>query len=150
MTESKLIMRWIIYFVAVLSSSTVSAKTEPGYDWAVRNYNDAWRQECSICHMAYLPKMLSANNWRQIMQGLDRHFGSNASLETRVRDEITAYLVAHASSDSNGMYSAETLRISNTPWFLTGHGLNASRFWGKRQVGSAANCTACHKGTAFM
>ena len=134
---------------AALASSAVLAKTEPGYDWEVHLYNEAWKIECSACHMAYLPKMLSANNWLGIMQDLDKHFGANASLEAKERQEITAYLVSHAAADFDGKYSAETLRITETPWFLKGHGQNAARFWVKGQTGRAANCTACHRGTDF-
>lgn len=144
MNKPKILMKWIIFFVMAISSSVASAK----YDWAVRGHDEVWRQECSACHMAYLPKWLSADNWRKIMQGLDRHFGSNASLGTREREEITSYLVSHAALDSDGNYSSETLRITDTPWWSR-HGPNAARFWVKGLVGNAANCTACHKGADF-
>lgn len=138
-------MMRVIFVSAMLASSSASAK----YDWAVRGHDKVWRTECSACHIAYLPKMLSADNWRRIMQGLDKHFGSDASLGAMEHKEITAFLVAHAAPDYDNKYSAETLRITNTPWFLRGHGNNAARYWGKGKVGSAANCTACHHGADY-
>jgi len=145
MNKPKIITRGVIFLIAALASPIASAK----YDWAVRGHDEVWRQECSACHMAYLPKWLSADNWRRIMQGLDKHFGSNANLGVREREEITSFLVTHAAPDPDGKYSAETLRITNAPWFLQGHGANAARFWVKNQVGNASECTACHKGADF-
>lgn len=138
-------MGWVVFFVAALASSSASAK----YDWAVRGHDEVWRIECSACHMAYLPKWLSADNWRRIMQDLDSHFGANASLGAKEREEISAFLVSNAAPDSEGKYSAETLRITNAPWWLQGHGSGAVRFWVKGQIGNAANCTACHRGADF-
>lgn len=132
-------MQWVTFFVAALSCSAASAK----YDWAVRGHDEVWRKECSACHMAYLPKWLSTDNWRQIMQGLDRHFGVNASLEARELEEITTFLVKNAAPDYDGKYSTKTLRITNAPWWLQGHGVNAARFWVKGKVGKASDCTAC-------
>lgn len=128
--------------MALLASSLASAK----YDWRVRSPNLLWKQECSACHVAYMPKWLSADNWRGIMQSLDRHFGANASLDKQPREEITEYLLSHAAWDRGGLNSAESLRVTDTPWFLSGHGRGAQRLWGKRPVGNAADCSACHKG----
>ncbi|MGZ8268326.1 MAG: diheme cytochrome c, partial [Burkholderiales bacterium] len=38
-----------------------------------------WKAECSSCHVAYPPKLLSAQTWRRLMGGLDKHFGTDAS-----------------------------------------------------------------------
>jgi len=145
MNKPKIITRGVIFLVAALASPAASAK----YDWAVRGSDEVWSKECSACHMAYLPKQLSADNWRKIMQGLDKHFGSNASLEAREREEITSFLVRHAAPDSEDRYSAETLRITETPWFLHGHGPNAAHYWVKGKVGRAADCKACHRGADY-
>jgi len=145
MNKLKMITIWAFFTVAAFASTAASAK----YDWAVRGHDEVWRVECSACHMAYLPKWLSAGNWRKMMQGLDQHFGSNASVGDREREEITAFLLQHATLNDESRYSAETLRITNTQWFLQGHGPNAAHFWVKGQVGNAANCTSCHKGADF-
>ncbi len=39
------------------------------------------KQESPACHTAYPPGLLPAASWRRIMGGLDRHYGSDASLE---------------------------------------------------------------------
>src|SRR5512145_3377199 len=42
-----------------------------------------WLEECGACHIAYPPRFLPAESWREIMIGLDDHFGSDASLDAR-------------------------------------------------------------------
>jgi nitrate/TMAO reductase-like tetraheme cytochrome c subunit len=135
--------RWNMLLLAMFFSTTASAK----YDWHVRNTNEAWKTECSSCHMAYMPKWLSAEAWEKMMGRLDKHFGTNASVEPSVREEITAYLVKKAASEHDGFNSSATLRVTDTPWFIRGHGRNAERLWGSRKQGNAAICTSCHQGT---
>ena len=43
--------------------------------------NPAWRNECGTCHVAYPPGLLTAPDWRKLMGGLERHFGTDASLD---------------------------------------------------------------------
>src|SRR5574339_438328 len=60
--------------------------------------NPAWHVECGSCHFPYPPQMLPASAWREIMSGLSRHFGSDASVETHVAQEIGTFLQQHAGS----------------------------------------------------
>lgn len=135
-------MRCLLLLASLLASTPVVAV----YDWKVHDPNRLWQQECSACHLAYMAKWLSADNWRQIMQGLDRHFGANASVDSRAREEISAYLVGQAGPERDASNSSPTLRITDTPWFLRGHGPGAQRLWANREAGRAAECTACHHG----
>ena len=41
----------------------------------------AWQTECGSCHAAYPPRLLTAQSWRTIVKGLDRHFGVDASVD---------------------------------------------------------------------
>ncbi|MEY3427514.1 MAG: hypothetical protein RIS60_866, partial [Pseudomonadota bacterium] len=41
----------------------------------------AYKAECASCHMAYPPAMLSKSSWQRIMGGLDKHYGTDASLD---------------------------------------------------------------------
>jgi mono/diheme cytochrome c family protein len=45
-------------------------------------------QDCASCHVAYPPGMLPAASWQRLMGSLDRHFGSDASLEATIAQEI--------------------------------------------------------------
>jgi len=51
-----------------------------------------YRQECGECHLAYAPRLLPATTWRQIMTGLDRHFGVDASLDGPTATAISDWL----------------------------------------------------------
>lgn len=101
-----------------------------------------WQTECGSCHMAYPPQLLTAENWRQMMKGLDRQFGANATLDAKENAEILAFLESHAARDQK--YSAKTLRITDTAWFQHKHREVSDSAWSHRSVKRRANCTACH------
>jgi hypothetical protein len=91
--------------------------------------------ECGSCHVAYPPQLLSAPAWRQLMAGLDKHFGSDASLEPALAGEIGQFLAEHA-----GRRGGTTLRITETRWFLKEH---------RKEIPAGKNpadCAACHRG----
>src|SRR5512146_2667484 len=54
--------------------------------------NALWQTECGSCHVAYPPRLLPAESWRAVMSGLDKHFGSDASLDPAAVREIGAFL----------------------------------------------------------
>jgi hypothetical protein len=93
--------------------------------------NERWKSECGSCHLAYPPQLLPAQSWQRLMSQLDRHFGTDASLEPRAAAEIAAFLEKYA-----GRGAGESLRITETRWFLREHHEVSSK--------SAANCAACH------
>lgn len=107
--------------------------------------NARWKEECGSCHMAYPPRFLSAESWRAVMAGLDKHFGSDASVDAAAAAEIGGFLEQSASSkqrrSSNG--SEPPLRISETSWFQSEHRKVANK-WKDPRVKSPANCAACH------
>ncbi|HET9700508.1 MAG TPA: diheme cytochrome c [Burkholderiales bacterium] len=106
--------------------------------------NPAWKEECGSCHVAYPPSLLSAANWRQMMAGLDRHFGANAQLDPKVREDILAFLENNAAR-KEAKHSAASLRITDTPWFAKEHDEVPAGLWKYARVKSAANCGACHR-----
>ncbi len=108
--------------------------------------NEKWAAECGSCHIAYPPQLLPAASWRRIMAGLDRHFGSDASLDAASAAEIGAFLERNAGSGKRGR--GEPLRITESRWFLHKHDEVRASAWKNPQVKSAANCGACHLGAA--
>jgi hypothetical protein len=103
-----------------------------------------WATECSACHVAYPARYLPAESWRAIMSGLDKHFGSNASLDAATTKEITAYLEKNASTGKHNVSAKPVLRITETRWFKSEHREVAARHWKSPKVKSRANCGACH------
>ena len=107
--------------------------------------NPAYQQECSACHVAYPPQFLSAASWRAVMGSLDKHFGSDASLEPADHAEILRYLESNAGRRDTSAAGKPQLRITETRWFVHEHSEELPRdIWKHPAVKSAANCAACH------
>lgn len=106
--------------------------------------NPTYRSECGSCHVAYPPQLLPAESWRQVMRGLDKHFGSDASVDPAMAREIERWLVANAGRARAG--TAPVLRISETRWFLREHDEVPAARWKSAAVRSPSNCGACHIG----
>jgi hypothetical protein len=106
--------------------------------------NALWQSECGSCHVAFPPRLLPAESWRAVMAGLDRHFGSDASLEPAVASEIGAFLEKNADGRRHAASTRPVLRITETRWFVREHDEVPARTWKNPKVKSAANCAACH------
>lgn len=137
-------MKKLIALTVLLATVAFPAHAD---NYSVPNHA-AFKEECSSCHMAYPPQMLDADSWRAVMNGLSKHFGSDASIDEKRRAAITDFLVAHsggrkASStrDANGK---PLLRISETAYFQKEHREIAAATWRRASIKSPANCTACH------
>jgi cytochrome c553 len=106
--------------------------------------NIAWQTECGSCHVAFPPRLLPAESWRAVMSGLDKHFGSDASLDPAAAKEIGAFLQKNAGSNRHTSSGKPVLRITETRWFVREHDEVSDRTWKNPKVKSAANCAACH------
>jgi len=103
--------------------------------------------------MAFQPQMLPARSWKAIMQGLDNHFGEDATVDTMAVSKIESYLVANAGDVGwdneilRGVSSSSTpLRISELPKWIDEHDEELpANVWSRADVGSKANCRACHR-----
>ena len=87
--------------------------------------NALWQNECGSCHVAFPPRLLPAASWRAVMSGLDKHFGSDASLDAASAREIGAFLEKNAGSRSVATVRANRYCASPKP------------------AGSSANMTKC-------
>jgi Dihaem cytochrome c len=105
--------------------------------------NAIWKAECGSCHVTYPAQLLPAASWRQMMKGLDRHFGTDASVDAAAAAEIGAFLEKYA-GNKRGIAGETTLRISETGWFQREHRKVDAATWKNAKVKSAANCAACH------
>ncbi|MBE0615063.1 MAG: diheme cytochrome c [Burkholderiales bacterium] len=108
--------------------------------------NEKWKAECGSCHIAYQPNLLPASAWRRIMAGLDKHFGTDASLDAASSAEIGAFLERNAGSGKRAASVPASLRITDTRWFVRKHDEVPRAAWKNPQVKTAANCSACHSG----
>lgn len=108
-----------------------------------------WHEECAACHMLYAPGLLPAQAWRQQMQTLAEHYGSNASLDPVQEREILDFLLR--ASQPNRLpvepspVAGEPPRISQTRWFERKHHEVSKAKFQRESVGGRANCVACHR-----
>jgi len=127
---------------AIAHATVAAAASGPRMPAAV---DATWLRECGSCHVAYPPGLLPANGWRALMRGLDRHFGTDASVDTGTAAAIAAFLETHAGRDVAG---PPIVRITETPRFLRKHDEIAPAVFRSPKVGGAANCAACHRDAA--
>lgn len=105
----------------------------------------AWREECSACHIAYPARFLPATSWNEIMRTLDKHFGADASVEAATGEKINRYLASAERSPPRSQVGPPALRITETRWFAHEHDEVSAKQWRNPKVKSAANCAACHQ-----
>ena len=106
----------------------------------------AYTQECAACHTAYPPGMLPASSWARILRGLDRHYGTDASLDATTVKQLGTWLQANAGTYKRVREAPPEDRITRSEWFLREHRKLDPSVWVHLSVKSAANCAACHTG----
>lgn len=111
-----------------------------------RNVPAAYTQECASCHPAYPPGMLPARSWQRVMSGLDKHYGTDASLDAATLQQLDRWLQAHAGTYKRVREEPPQDRITRSAWFARKHRGIDSRVWTLASVRSPANCAACHSG----
>jgi hypothetical protein len=135
-------MKLIRYAAALLLLTSTAAFAESGNNPTVPN-NPIYKEECGSCHVLYLPRLLTGDNWGRIMDDLDHHFGMNASVGAQENKNIRDFLMNNASH--NERQSSDKLRITQTPWWKERHERQLrERIFSSAPVKSRSNCIACH------
>ncbi len=141
-------MNYLIALPALLAALAFPAHAD---NYSVPK-NPAFEEECTSCHMAFPPQMLHADSWRAMMNGLSKHFGTDASLDEKRRVAITDFLVANANGRKTGTTRDAAgnplLRITETARFEKKHREIAAATFKRVSIKSPANCTACHRQAA--
>ncbi len=105
-----------------------------------------YKAECGSCHVAYPPALLPAGSWQAVLSGLDKHFGTDASVDAKSLAALRAFLDSNAGRDRRANAGTPGLRISETDWFRREHRKVPATTWQGAAVKSRANCAACHTG----
>jgi mono/diheme cytochrome c family protein len=111
-----------------------------------RDMPAAYTAECSACHTAYPPGMLPARSWQRIMNGLDKHYGTDASLDAATVKQLSTWLQTNAGTYKRVRETPPEDCITRSEWFLREHRKLNPSVWSHISVKSAANCAACHTG----
>jgi len=134
-------VKWLAAVLAAVACVQATARDDV---WRPAQDNTAWRSECASCHVRFPPSLLTADEWLDIMVNLDQHFGVDASLEPRVRGEISEYLRQNGASNQSSGRRDAVPRITTTAWFEAHH-QGAIRLWRKGRVKLLSDCGSCHK-----
>jgi hypothetical protein len=131
---------------SLLGLAAVSAAQADGGRMMPPNVPTAYTQECAACHLAYPPGLLPSQSWQRLMGGLDKHYGSDASLDAATTQQINTWLQAHAGTYKRVSEAPPQDRITRSAWFERKHRKIDPTVWKLASVKSAANCAACHTG----
>ena len=108
--------------------------------------DQVYKAECGSCHVAYPPALLPAGSWQALLSGLDKHFGTDASVDAKALAAVQAFLDSNAGRDRRPSPVTTGLRITETDWFRREHRKVPAPTWQGAAVKSPANCAACHTG----
>jgi len=130
----------LILFVAAIFLSPAFAAKMPMPSDMPKSYD----AECASCHMAYPPGLLSEASWQNVMGSLNKHFGTDASIDQKDQAEITSWLKKNAATRQKYSELAPDNRITKTSWFIRKHDEIKPDVWKRQGIKSPANCGACH------
>lgn len=132
--------------VCTLAVAGVALASAPSHaDSGSRTPPDpAFLAECGSCHVPYPARLLSAASWRTVMNNLDRHFGTDASIDQATASTIRAYLETSAGAGRKVSADPTLVRVTQSPRFLRKHDEIPASVFRSEKVKGAANCGACH------
>lgn len=134
----------VVWAVSVLAGITPATQEATAGEKAMGAGNARYQAECGSCHLAYPPQLLPAATWRRIMGRLDQHFGTDATLDAGAAAEIGNFLDRAAGTGKRVAGAGDSLRITQTPWFLRKHDEVPAATWRRPGIGGPGNCAACH------
>lgn len=106
----------------------------------------AYVQECGSCHAPFPPRLLPRDSWQRVMDGLARHYGTDASVDEPTQRALATWLAANASTRLRSAPPED--RLTRTAWFVREHDEVPASAWSRPAIKSPANCGACHGGAA--
>ena len=130
--------------LAMVALTAVATAHADSRNMLPRNELATYTQECAACHMAYAPGFLPAASWSHMMKNLDKHYGTDASLDAATVQQIATWLNANAGTYKRVAEAPPEDRMTRSAWFERKHRKIDSLVWKHASVKSAANCMACH------
>ena len=134
-------MKRTLLAAALLSATLLSAATAFAGSHAygpISTWPASYVEECASCHVAYPPQLLTAPGWERVMAQLDKHYGTDASLDAKQRVTIADFLRVNASTRDKNAPTEPSGRLTRTSWFAREHGTTPPA---KTKF---SDCAACH------
>ena len=107
-----------------------------------------YTQECGSCHLAFPPNLLPKASWQRVMHGLDKHYGSDASLDAGTQKQIDTWLQIYGGQGKRAREEPLLDRITRSAWFERKHREVSVATFKRVSIKSPANCAACHRDAA--
>ena len=107
-----------------------------------------YTQECGSCHLAFPPNLLPKASWQRVMHGLDKHYGSDASLDAATQKQIDTWLQTYGGQGKRAREEPPLERITRSAWFERKHREVSAATFKRASIKSPANCAACHRDAA--
>jgi hypothetical protein len=82
------------------------------------------------------------------MSGLDKHYGSDASLDAATQKQIDTWFQAFGGQGKRAREEPPQDRITRSAWFGRKHREVSVATFKRASIKSPANCTACHRDAA--
>ncbi|TCO69384.1 cytochrome b/b6 domain-containing protein [Rhodovulum euryhalinum] len=141
---------------ATIALAVAALSARPAPNLPVAEIDPLVAAECGACHMAYHPSLLPARSWKQLMAGLDDHFGENAWVDAGDAAEIEAWLTAHSAETVDTAPARIFARtdpeapatLTEAPAWKRLHGDLPDALFDRAPIFSRANCAACHADAA--
>jgi hypothetical protein len=124
-----------------------------GDDYLKPVTNQAYREACGECHLAYQPELLPSASWLKILNQLDDHFGEEIEVDLDKIKTISDYLKTNGAENSSSKRSKKIMRslgnhspmrITVIPYIRREHHELDPAIFKRESIGSMANCEACH------
>ncbi len=103
-------------------------------------------EECAACHAPFPARMLPAASWKSLMSSLNKHFGTDASVDSPTALALSTWLIENASQRTTTRPKEDRLTLGAD--FLRKHREVSSAVWTRPLIRSASNCAACHTKSA--
>lgn len=107
-----------------------------------KTINPLYQKECGSCHLAFQPSLLNRDSWSKMMDNLQDHFKTDASLEPTDTKLIKDYLVKNSSQNLKN--PDNVIAISQMPWFTREHRKISQKTISNEKIKTLSNCVACH------
>ena len=112
-------------------------------------------KECASCHFAFQPGLLPQRSWVKLMGDLENHFDTDASLDVQDNKRILKYLTNNSAEKFTNYKRSKKINrsiqknktpiaVTKTPYFVSKHREIRENLITQKEVGSLANCMACH------
>jgi len=121
--------QFLIYFLGLtFGSVTLNPVMAGSENLFPAKISPQYQQECAACHLAYPPALLPRQSWIRLMNNLEHHFGSDASIDIEAVKEVSVWLNDNAGTYKRVRAQPKDDRITESDWFVRKHRKLKRRF----------------------